>query len=271
MAISTVAANGIDIAYEILGSGPTAVFIGGLDMDITAWRKTYANTFVQNGYQALMLNLRGTPPSTATEPPYSIPQLVEDCEAALRALQIEHAYVVGASLGALVSQEWILAYPQGKKAAALIATIGRQTAWMRLQNRGELELYRKGMTHPTDHVVASDLLQIFTVEELLNDARIEKTIELMKSRNYGAPGRLGVFQASGAYDNRLEALAGIRIPSIIFGFRNDVLTPAALGREVAEKIPGSRFVEVEGAAHAGIITKSQVLAPQIVAFFNSVR
>ena len=60
---------GIDIAYERIGHGPLVVLIGGIDMDASVWKRTYANAFVKEGFEVLMINLRGMPPSTATDPP----------------------------------------------------------------------------------------------------------------------------------------------------------------------------------------------------------
>jgi pimeloyl-ACP methyl ester carboxylesterase len=271
MAVQSVRANGIELAYESLGEGPPVVFVGGLDMDMGMWRNGYAPAFLERRYRALLLNLRGVPPSQVTPPPYSVFELADDCEAAIRALGIESCFVVGASLGSFVSQEWALRHPRGKLALALIGTVGRQSQWFRMLTRGELELYEKPMSRPSDYMVANDLLQLYTVEELLDDARMERAAAALRAKDYTAPGRRGLYQAAARYDDRLAALAGIQAPAIVVGFAQDVMTPAPLAREVAERIPGGRFMQIDDAAHYGIFSKRMLLRSAVVEFFEQHR
>lgn len=55
--------------------------------------------------------------------------------------------------------------------------------------------------------------------------------------------------------NRLPAYANITAPVLVIGFGDDVVTPAHLSREVAEAIPGARYLEIPDAGHLGFIEK----------------
>jgi class 3 adenylate cyclase len=46
-----------------------------------------------------------------------------------------------------------------------------------------------------------------------------------------------------------ELLPTIRVPSVVLHRKGDQLIPIALGRYVAENIPGARFIELEGSDH----------------------
>lgn len=54
-----------------------------------------------------------------------------------------------------------------------------------------------------------------------------------------------------AYDDRLDALSAINLPTLVIGFELDVLVPAKLTREVANAISGGRYVEIVGCGHGG--------------------
>lgn len=267
----TISSNGIKIAYEMAGDGPTAVFIGGMDMSVPVIKSAYADYFAQNNYRALVLGLRGMPPSDVPPPPYSVAQLVEDCDAALRALGVEECFLVGASLGAFVSQELALSRPAGKKGMALIATTGRQTAWLKMLSQAELEMYEECGSACLNYVAAADLLQLFAPDELVDDDNVKQAAFFLKSKDYLAPGRRALMAAAAAYDNRVDALAGITTPTLVFSFRHDVKTPAALGKEVAERIAGSRHVVLESAGHGGIFTQKDRLNAETLRFFNGLR
>ena len=81
------------------------------------------------------------------------------------------------------------------------------------------------------------------------------------------PGRLGQFTADRDYGERLDELAGIRVPSMVIGFELDVLTPAHMSREVADAIPECRYLEIERCGHAGPFEKPDEVNRALLAFF----
>jgi pimeloyl-ACP methyl ester carboxylesterase len=84
------------------------------------------------------------------------------------------------------------------------------------------------------------------------------------------PGRLGQHQADAAYHDRLEALAGIRVPTMVIAFELDMLTASPLCHEVSTTIPGCRFVEIQGAGHAGPFEKPDAVNGALLRFFAEV-
>ena len=78
----------------------------------------------------------------------------------------------------------------------------------------------------------------------------------------------GQWAADLAYDGRLEALAGVRRPCLVIAFEHDLVTPPALGREVAAAIPGARYVEVPGCGHLGPIEDPAAVVGVMTAFFG---
>lgn len=268
--MNTVSANGIDVAYELVGSGPVVMFIGGIGMDIAAWKKAYIPAFLEKGYQALIVNPRGIPPSSVTAPPYTVDLLAADCRAVLDALEIGECYVVGASLGAFVAQELALQHPAGKLGLALIATTLRQTAWVKMVTLAELALYDRPETLPVDYIVALDLLQLFTVDELCDDNLVRKMTAYLKSRDHAEVGRRGLFSAVGQYAGCVERLPNLSVPTLFVSFADDALTPARPVREAAARVPRSRYLEIEGCGHFGIFSQSTAIRAAICNYFEEI-
>lgn len=261
---------GIDIAYERIGHGPLVVLIGGIDMDASVWKRTYANAFVKEGFEVLMINLRGMPPSTATDPPYSVEMLAEDCQQLLAKLEINECFIVGASLGAFVAQELLLKYPEGKRAAALVATAVRQTEWVKMLTRAELELYASSSSLPLDYLIASDLLQLFTPEELCDDEFVRKMTFFMKTKDHTAKGRQGLLSAVANYEGCIDRLHTLVVPTMFISFSEDVLTPALLVRRASSLALKSQYVEIAECGHSAIYAKSERVASEILAHFTKI-
>lgn len=268
--MNTISANGIDIAYEVSGSGPVVMFIGGIDMGIAEWNRFYVPAFREKGYQALTVNLRGISPSSVTPPPYTVETLAADCQGVLDALKINRCYVVGASLGAFVAQEMTLKHPQGKEGLALVATTVRQTAWVRMLTRAELALYESPETLPVDYVVALDLLQLFTIAELCDDDMVQKMAGYMKSKDLAETGRRGLLSAVGGYGGCLDRLPGLEVPAIFISFADDVLAPAGLVKQSVALVPQGRYVEIGACGHFGIYGKSTEVKAAIFNYFEEI-
>jgi pimeloyl-ACP methyl ester carboxylesterase len=84
---------------------------------------------------------------------------------------------------------------------------------------------------------------------------------------WSGPGRLGQHQADMDYQDRLTALAGIRVPCLVIAFELDLCTSAALCAEVASAIPDCRYVEIAGAGHGGTFEKPDEINAVLLEFF----
>ncbi len=71
------------------------------------------------------------------------------------------------------------------------------------------------------------------------------------------------------FPDRLAAYGRIRVPSLVIGFADDLMTPPYLGREVAEAIPGARYEEIEGCGHFGYLERPAEVNKQLLMFFAS--
>jgi len=113
-----------------------------------------------------------------------------------------------------------------------------------------------------------EALAVFSPLALRDDERMQQYFDFaLQMPRWENPGRLGQHVADRTYDDRLEDLAGIRVPCMVMAFELDMLTGASLCREVADAIPGCRYVEIPTCGHAGPLEKPEEVNEALLAFF----
>jgi class 3 adenylate cyclase len=75
----------------------------------------------------------------------------------------------------------------------------------------------------------------------------------------------------GSEANVADILPSIRVPTLVLHRRDDSLIPARLGREVAELIPGARYVEFDGADDMIFVGDFEPIVEEIEEFLTGER
>lgn len=263
--------NGIRLAYDLVGTGPPLLLICGTGQPAVSWQLGVAPTLAASGYRVVTFDNRGMEPSACPPPPYSVEDMVADTAGLLEALDLGPARVAGLSLGALITQELALARPDLVRAAVMMGTVGRTNALLRASSAAGLALARQGIDLPPIYEAVVLAMGVVGAPRQLDDDFVGPFLELAQAAPpWSGPGREGQYAADAGYDHRLDALAGVRVPSLVIGFEHDLVTPPSLGREVAEAIPGSRYVEVAGCGHLGPMEDPDAVLPLLVDFFAEV-
>lgn len=120
-AIHLVHANGIDIGYKLVGSGPPLVMIMGLGGTIEHWSPQIVAALAKD-YQLIMPDNRGMGHTTANETTFTYRLFADDVIGLLDALGIQKTHVLGYSMGSTITQELLLTYPQRFAKAIIHAT-----------------------------------------------------------------------------------------------------------------------------------------------------
>jgi pimeloyl-ACP methyl ester carboxylesterase len=102
-------ANGIDIYYEIHGSGDPLVLINGLGYDLWMWHKMIPG--LAEHFQVVVFDNRGVGQTDKPEGPYTAQMLADDTAGLIEALDIGSAAVLGHSMGGFVAQALVLSRP----------------------------------------------------------------------------------------------------------------------------------------------------------------
>jgi pimeloyl-ACP methyl ester carboxylesterase len=263
-------ANGIHLAYDIFGEGDPVLLVAGTGQPANTWHIYQMPALVDAGFKVITFDNRGVAPSDCPPPPYTISGMVEDAAGLIQALGLAPCRVVGMSLGAIITQELALAHPELVRSAVMMGTVGRLGHGGQLLTNAWVEMDRTGIVLPPLYDAMNQLAWLFAPATLANEEFVATFVELILSGPpWSGDGRLGQHLAEQAYGDRLEALAGITVPSMVMTFEFDSITLAPMGREVAAVIKGCELVEISAAGHGGMVEKPDEVNAALIEFLKN--
>jgi pimeloyl-ACP methyl ester carboxylesterase len=242
--------KGCQLAYEVRGTGPPAVFIQGVGVHGGAW-KPQMDSLSEN-YECLAFDNRGLGQSQPIGCPLTIQQMAEDTLALMDALGWQSAHVVGHSMGGLIalgvalqarervrSLALLCSFPRGRDALRLTRT----SLWTGLRTRVGSKAQRRrafleivlppAARRAADHErVAAELAPLFGHDLAVQPPVATKQIAAMV--RYDASSRLG-------------ELGGLS--TLVVSAEHDWIAPPPVGRAMAASIPGACFHEIPDASH----------------------
>lgn len=233
---------GIEISYEVQGSGPWLVLSHSLACNMSMWDEQVA-AFADR-FRVLRFDTRGHGQSSAPEGAYTLDQLADDVKALLDALGVTSCHWVGLSLGGMIGQTFALRYPGMFRTLTLADTTSRHAEdakpiW-EARIKAALE---QGMAG----IVAATLERWFTEPfRRANAAMMERVGAMIR----GTPvaGYVGCARAISAV-NLTHRLKEIGCPALVMVGEQDAGTPVAMSREIHENMPGSELVIIPSASH----------------------
>jgi class 3 adenylate cyclase len=227
------------IAYQVVGDGPIdLVAINGPASHLELmWEEPgTARSFrrLASFARLIMFDRRGTGLSDAAPTPPTLEQGVDDLRAVLAAVGSERTAIFGASdLG--LSAMFAATYPEQVTALVLsgVAAEGQHTLGGSARQLMEAAL--------DGHWGDGTLVKLYAPSQVGNRAFVEWWGKMQRSAvSPGMARRL----IEMTVDTRLRALLPtIRVPTLVMHAAGDRLVPVEYGREVAELIPGARFIE----------------------------
>ncbi|ODU06961.1 MAG: alpha/beta hydrolase [Pseudonocardia sp. SCN 72-86] len=247
--------NGISLGYREHGSGPPVLMLMGTGSPGRVWELHQVPALVAAGYRAVTVDARGIPPSSECAGGITIDDLVADAAALLEHLGGEPTAVVGTSLGARVAQELALARPDLVSRVACLAAHGRPHPVTRMLNAGERALHDTGTVLPPEfHAAVTALLNLST-RTLADPAVATDWLDLFafsgSAIGAGARAQLDLDE----FPDRLADYRAMRVPLLAMAFAEDRIIPPFLVREVADAVPGARFVEIADCGHFGYLER----------------
>ncbi|MEV4123781.1 alpha/beta hydrolase [Nocardia sp. NPDC049707] len=262
--------NGIQLSYDVTGTGPLVVMVMGSGSPGRVWRTYQTPALVKAGFRVATMDNRGIAPSHESVHGMTIDDLVADTAALINHLNGAPAHVVGTSMGARVVQELVLARPELVAKAVMLATAGRPHPLSRALNLGEQALHDESVQLPPQYAAAIKAMLNLSPYTLEDPTQAQQWLDIFEfsATAKPAPGvraQLGMDRSR----NRLADYARITTPSLVVGFADDQLAPAVFGREVAAAIPGARYVEIERCGHYGYLERPDEVNRVIIDFLTA--
>ena len=237
-----------------------------------AWHLSLVPALAAAGYAVATFDNRGVEPSSSPPAPYSVDVMADDALALLDHLGWHQPVrVAGHSLGGWIAETLVLDHPERVRAAALMGSANKPTAWEIAITTVERDLARLDYDLPP-LFYATETLRYLPISDIQDSELVSTWLSLLGDVPvWPNPGRLGQYEAALAWSTdpaRTTRWPEVHVPTLVLAFEHDVDSPPRYARQAAEAIPGCEYREVAGAGHIGILTHADEVARILVEFFD---
>jgi pimeloyl-ACP methyl ester carboxylesterase len=231
----------VKITWEERGSGAPLLLIQGLGYARWSWEPIVGP--LAERYRVLFFDNRGIGESDTPPGPYTARQMADDALQVLDEAGVEHAHVLGASLGGMVAQELAVAAPERVDRLVLCCTHPGLAHGFPLPE-ATVRLFAEAAT-----LAPEIALRRFVENALGDDPPAGLADELLRRRLENPQDPAG-WQAQAAAGTTFEGVDGpIAAPTLVVsGTADNVVDPRNAGVLVA-RIPGARLAMLEGRGH----------------------
>lgn len=268
--MTRIMAGGTEIEYDTFGDpqDPPLVLVMGLGTQMTAWEPGFCEMLAGRGLHVVRFDNRdvglsarfdappvpdlpallGGDPSSA---PYTLADMAGDTLGLFDALDIPRAHLVGASMGAMIAQEFAIRHPGRLLSLCSIMSstgdrsVGRPTpaalgALLAPAGADRDEAVQRGVE--ISRAIGSPAYPA-------PDAVVRARVEAAYDRAFNPAGVLRQFAAVVTAEDRTEALRGVTVPTLVIHGQDDPLIDADGGKATAAAIPGALLELIPGMGH----------------------
>jgi pimeloyl-ACP methyl ester carboxylesterase len=251
---------------ERRGEGPDVLLIAGLSDPAEAWQ--FQLDGLSDRYRVTAFDNRGTGRTPLPEGPLSVEGMADDAAALLRASGVAGAHIAGFSGGSKIAQELAIRHPELVRSLVLVST------WSGLDSyTHSITGFLDGLADvaPSERAMLEAFYLWVYTPRAHNDGTVEQIIQ--EALAYPHPQPPEAFKAQLApfrTHDTTGRLGGITAPTLVVAGGVDILTPARLGRTVAEAIPGAEFVLLPEEAHQPFQERPEEFNALVDAFWQKV-
>jgi len=261
----------VELCFEDRGSQshPMVLLVMGLGLDLCWWRDAFFTRLAGRGFRAVRFDNRDVGRSThfhgpgvsglqflrrTATPAYTLADMADDAAGLIAQLSPDgRAHVVGASMGAFISQELAIRHPE--RVRSLVSIMGRpgDKRTGRVAKTMLPEFLRATPADPgraVEHLVKNfrRIGSVGRTPEDDEDVRIAMRRSMARDQGDGT-GSGRQLAAILSERDRTPDLRHLELPTtVIHGLRDRVILPSG-GRATADAIPRAHLVEVPGMGH----------------------
>ena len=260
-------ADGVRLAYRVVGNGPkmvrTGTFLTHIEHDWPCYSHIWGG--LARSHTLLRYDARGNGASDWDVPDLSFDLWVKDLETVIDAAGFDRFVLFGMSQGVGKAIAYAVKHPERVSHLILysgsgIGALSGQSEENREKWNAMMTLARLGWDDPS-----SVFRQMFTARFLPDVTREQQdAYTLLLSKVASAEGAARFLTASGEMNVR-DLWPQVMIPTLVMRPKDDVVAAPELCREMARAIPNARYVTLEGRNH--IFTATE---PACARFFEEV-
>ena len=259
--------NGIDVHYLEAGEGFPILLIHGFTGNLHNWDLQVP--LLCQEYRTILPDLRGHGHSAKPTRPedYTLELMVEDVYGLVRHLGLAQCYLVGHSMGGMIAQRLILAYPEPFRALVLVDTAAEVPAAVRTPERERLR-----------EIARTQGMEAVFEEQLRNNPMADQMrahpalVEMWRQEFLLTSREAYLYCAQGMANGKplLHELQAIEAPTLIICGENDELFVEPSHR-LHERIPSSELVIIQGAGHSPQMEQPDEFNRVLAGFLSRVR
>ena len=266
----------VNIAYQVIGSGPIdLVFVMGWVSHLEYfWREPSFARFLSRlaSFSRLILfDKRGTGLSDPV-PLNRLPTLEErmdDVRAVMNAVGSKRAVLVGVSEGGPLCSLFAATYPEKTSALVMIGTYAKRIRdidypWAPTRDERE-EFYKQIERHWGGPVGLEERAPTVAADPRFRDWWATYL------RMGASPGAAKALTRMNAEIDVRHILPSVRVPTLVLHRSDDRCLKVEEGRYVAERIPGAKFVEVDGVDHLPFVGDQDSILDEVEEFITGER
>ena len=261
----------VELAYDTFGEpfSPPMLLIMGLGSQMIRWDDEFCKAIAAQGRYVIRFDNRDVGLSTKfdkagipdvmsliqggkVDVPYKLKDMAADAIGLLDSLKIEAADVVGVSMGGMIAQTMAIHYPERVRTLTSIMSSTGNPDLPQATPEAMGVLLAPPVSNRDDYITN----QLKTAKVLhgqhypLNEDYVRNYSERSYDRCYHPQGlsrQLGAILVSGS---RNEALADVKIPTLVIHGSADPLVPVEGGKDTAKSIPDAKLLIIDGMGHS---------------------
>ncbi len=266
-----VKVNDIEIYYETHGSGFPLVLIQGWGYSSEMWSPEFIGKF-SKFYRVITFDNRGAGRSSVPDIPYTMKMLADDLAGLMDAINVPKAHILGASMGAMIAQEFAINYPEKVRGLILcMATCGGSKS-VPVSNEVQRKMFI--VANPPPEMSREEVLELWWSLVYSPNYVKEHRDELLKgalSVKYPTTITGKRRQAEAVFNfDAYDRLPNIRSPTLVMAGEKDLIVPAENSRIVAKLIPGAELRLFKGAPHGFLREKMDEAVQEILDFLAEI-
>jgi pimeloyl-ACP methyl ester carboxylesterase len=268
--VPDVRSNGLQIHYETLGdpSDPPMLLIMGIGAQLIDWPAEFCAQLAARGFHVILMDNRDAGLSTALDDlgapdlpaiisgdkstvAYLFSDMAADAAGLLKALGVERAHVVGASMGGMIAQQLVIDHPDLTASLCSIMSTTGDRAVGQATPAALAAITRPAATSREDAItrgVAGSRV-IGSPGYPANEDELRRRAAAKYDRSFRPAGSARQISAIVASPDRTAALHDVTAPTVVLHGEEDPLVDVSGGRATAAAVPGAELVTFAGMGH----------------------
>ncbi len=261
----TTSHDGLNIDYDVQGSGPALLLIAGLSADRGLWG--YTRDTLNSSFTTIAFDNRDAGQSDLAQSKYGYADLAKDALSVLDAAGFEKVHVLGHSMGGVIAQELAIMQPD-RVLSLIIANSYAQNDVHTTEHVKLASALRKNIDE--DHTFLSAMyfygLGRGTLTQMPLSAVAQSVLDAgpMQNRD-GFQRQCDVLLTTDTVDR----LPQISAPTLVLHSPDDKFFTKEQSETIAAALSGSKILEISGTGHCPMIENPPAFLEAVTDFVTS--